>query len=512
MGRRGAAWLVAAAAISFAAGVARADPVVTPIEEGIRQQSCDALAASTVGVPQDTSADQSTGVLGALPVAPRGLLPPQIYLRTKRDTFNRRYFFATRGGSIYVQQRTGTDHRWHALILPPCFAGRVSSISVDDDEMIALDGSRRIFTMDNALKDASLFNWTSRWGTPFWTGFGYSLPSGIIAWSWSVVSPSEDSNWTDPAGNLHAIGSGKVSHIWALRTGGRRLSFWDPWLPLDESYQMCGPYRGRFRAVNLSASGSTIFVIGPRGDLFTRVYDFDLSGHDRFFFHYSYANQRGKGSSAPIQLPPAAWVHQPKVPGRITSVISIHKVGRNVVHRIIRVAGLDRARHTGYWQKDIVSLRAGSWRFHRTGLPLRGRLIGNPRRDTPRRGLGRAADIRFAGRVSGARVEVLNFNTYCSPARLRVHPRGGRAFVLVLHNVDGLRQQTRSSGLDDVPREQYGDIEVPRRLLHRAFVKRVLGGRRYSDVTLEVTRGRLQIQELGWTLQRVRRRSGGHHR
>jgi len=262
----------------------------------------------------------------------------------------------------------------------------------------------------------------------------------------------------------------------------------------------------------LSASGSTIFVIGPRGDLFTRVYDFDLSGHDRFFFHYSYANQRGKGSSAPIQLPPAAWVHQPKVPGRITSVISIHEVGRNVVHRIMRVEGLDRAGHSGYWQKDIVSLRAGSWRFHRTGLPLRGRLIGNPRRDTSRRGLGRAADIRFAGRVSGARVEVLNFNTYCSPARLRVHPRGGRAFVLVLHNVDGLRQQTRSSGLDDVPREQYGDIEVPRRLLHRAFVKRVLGGRRYSDVTLEVTRGRLQIQELGWTLQRVRRRSGGHHR
>ena len=53
-----------------------------------------------------------------------------------------------------------------------------------------------------------------------------------MTWSWSVVSPSEDGNWTDPAGNLHAIGSGKVSHIWALRTGGRRLSFWDPWLPL----------------------------------------------------------------------------------------------------------------------------------------------------------------------------------------------------------------------------------------------------------------------------------------
>src|SRR5207237_459682 len=81
----------------------------------------------------------------------------------------------------------GSDRGWHQLQLPLCFDGRVASIAVDDDELIALDRSRRIFTMDNALKDASLFNWTSRWGTPFWTGPGYQLPDGIVAWSWSVV-------------------------------------------------------------------------------------------------------------------------------------------------------------------------------------------------------------------------------------------------------------------------------------------------------------------------------------
>ena len=56
--------------------------------------------------------------------------------------------------------------------LPLCFDGRVASISLDDDELIALDTARRIYTMDNALKDASAFNWTNRWGTPFWTGPG----------------------------------------------------------------------------------------------------------------------------------------------------------------------------------------------------------------------------------------------------------------------------------------------------------------------------------------------------
>ena len=83
-----------------------------------------------------------------------------------------------------------------------------------------------------------------------------------------------------PGGQPDAVGAGKVSHIWGLRPGGRRMTFWDPWLPLDESYEMCGPHRGRFRAVNLSASGSYVFVIGRRGDMFTRLYDFDISGHD----------------------------------------------------------------------------------------------------------------------------------------------------------------------------------------------------------------------------------------
>ena len=480
-----------------------ADPVTTPIEEGLREQSCKSLAASTVGLQDQTSQDQDTGAIRALPAAPAGLLPSRVYLRTQRDTFNRRYAFATRRGEIYVQEPGGSDRGWHQLQLPLCFDGRVASIAVDDDELIALDRSRRIFTMDNALKDASLFNWTSRWGTPFWTGPGYQLPDGIVAWSWSVVSPVEDGTWTDPAGNHQAIGSGKVSHIWALRTGGQHLSFWDPWLPLDESYGICGPYRGRFKAVNLSASGSTMFVIGRNGDMFTRIYDFDLSGHDRFFLKYSYEDQRGKGDSAPLQLPPFGWVHQPKIPGRITSAISINKVGKAVVHRTLRVEGLDGSGRSGYWEKDITQMRSSDWRFHLTGQPFQGHALANPRRDSSRRGLGRADDLRYASTTSGLNAEVPNFNLHCSPSRLRIRPPGARRPLdLILHAIDGLRQQPRASGLDNVPREMYGDIEVPKKLLGRPFVRSALGGRRFTDVTLEVTAGQLQVKELGWTFKR----------
>jgi hypothetical protein len=480
----------AIAAVVLALVPSPAAAVAGPVDEGVREQSCKALAASTVGAPDQASEEPGAGLPPAWTVAPAGLLPARVYLRTATETFNRRYSFATREGQVYARASSGP---WRRMPLPPCIDGRIRSISLDDDEMIALDGSRRIFVMDNALKDASTFNWSSRWGTPFWGGPGYQLPGGIAAWSWSVVSPIEDGRWTDPAGNHTAIGSGKVSHIWALRSGGRRIGFWDPWLPLDESYGMCGPLRGGFRAVNLSASGSTIFAIGPRGDMFTRIYDFDLSGHDDFFFSYSYNDQRGKGDGAPIQLPAARWVHHPKVPGPITSAISIHKVGRDVVHRVMRVGGVG-----GYWEKDITQLTPGSWRFHAAELPHPGRRLPNPQRDTSRRGLRRPRTFRYAM----GRLQVRRFSVHCSPARLRV---GGRhPFSLLLHNVDGLRQQPRSAGLDDVPREYYANIEVPKRFLGRPFVKSRLGGRRHTGVTLEVTSGELRIPALGWTFKRRR--------
>src|SRR3546814_2421295 len=81
--------------------------------------------------------------------------------------------------------------------------------------------------------------------------------------------------------------NGKVSHIWSLRDDGQHYRFNDPWLPRDDSYEMCGPQRGQFRGVNLSASGSTIFTINRYGDLYTRHYDFDLSGDDSLFFEYA---------------------------------------------------------------------------------------------------------------------------------------------------------------------------------------------------------------------------------
>ena len=263
--------------------------------------------------------------------------------------------------------------------------------------------------------------------------------------------------WHDSAGNAHPVGADKVSHIWTLRDGGRRLAFIDPWIAKDDSYEACAPLKGRFRAANLAASGSTLMVIGRHGDIFTRLYDFDIAGNDPVYFHYSYDPQKGVTDPA-IQLPSPAWVAQPKVPGRITSVISVEKTGTGAVHRTLRVEGLDRRGRTGFWQKDVTARR---WTFRRTGRALLGRRLDNPARNTASRGLAPARGRDYSLTADGWSATVAGFDVACSPARLRVVLGPHTQIDLALHSVDGLRLSARAVGLDAEKRDFYGAIEVP---------------------------------------------------
>jgi hypothetical protein len=503
--------IVAAVMALLAAAAFAANPPPDLVTDGIagiaRQQSCRALVGGTAGAPESAAVralpDRGNGTRPGDQTGAPASLPARVPLRTTSTTYNRRYWFVLRRGLVYYRSNrdvTGIDQPWTELPTPACFHGLVAGISVDDDELIAIDRDRRVYTMDGALGDPALFDWTSRWGPLFWTGAGRTLPPGIT-WSWSVVSPAEDRNWTDPAGNTHAIGFGKVSHIWLLGDGGRRLTFMDPWLPDDESYEMCGPHRGRFRAAGMSASGSTIFLVGRHGDLYTRIFDFDLSGDDDAFFDYSYENQRGKGSSAPIQLPAVAWVHQPKVPGRITSAVSIEKVGQDVVHRTLRVEGLDaRGRH-GYWEKDITQ---HAWRFHVTGLPLQGHALPNPRRDASALGLAPPDGGTYALGRPDFTARLRHFDGTCTPTAMPVRLANGHRFILELHTTDGVRQTPRARGFDEVPRAIHGTLEAPARVLSstdpavRAFVAHYLEGR-FTPADLDATTKQLIFRAQGWT-------------
>lgn len=455
-------------------------------------------------------------------------LPDQVYLRTDHTSFNRRYQFVLRNGRIWFKSNAAVTERkepWAQVKMPACLAGTVIGISVDDDEMIALREDGGIYTMDNALKDYRLFNWSSRWGPLFWQGDGYKLPPGYRAWSWSVVSPAEDKNYIDPAGNKFPVGNGKCSHIWTLLPGGQGLALHDPWLARDNSYGMCTPKRGRFRAINLSASGSTLFVINRYGDMYTRIYDFDLSGDDNAFLEYSYKDQSNKADPA-IQLPPAGWVHQPKIPGKITQNIGIHKVGANFQHRILRVQGVGPSGQNGYWQKDYHDMKAADWKFHRTDQPLHGPLLDNRAHDSSLDNAGPSHDIAFERNMDQLNAlashphitgdddwaaQLPDFNLYCSPDILRIRFSPNQHLDLILHTTDVVRLKPRPRGFSAEPRDFVGDIEVPTKVYKnlanqprkvQEFIQLYLKGKRYTDIKLSGTSQQITFKNFGWTFMR----------
>ncbi|MGB2254051.1 MAG: hypothetical protein ACPH56_03420 [Spongiibacter marinus] len=480
------------------------------------------LLAGTMGIPDPVSLDVlpdiGSGLLGAVsPEVPEGF-PERVHLRSDTATFNRKYQFYLHEGRVWYKKNAAVEEAgpWLAVPMPACLAGTLIGISADDDELIAIRENGDIYGLDNILKDPLLFNWTSRWGAPIWLGTGYYIQEDYLSWSWTVISNSEDKNWRDPAGNLHRVGDGKVSHIWMLRDNGQRYTFIDPWLPKDESYEACGPLRGRFKGVNLNSSGSTLVTVNRYGDIYTRHYDFDLAGDNEVFFQYAFEDQRGVANPK-IQLPSFPWVQQPKVPGEITHLISIHKLGINMAQRLIRVEGRDAKGNVGYWEKAVAAESVADWQFYQTGGHLRGTLLDNSPKDTSQRDLGESEDRYYQRNMASVATlaperdlrddmdwaaELSDFNLYCSPTTLRVYTGPEESMDLTLHVVDVIRQTPRARGLDDEPRSFRGNIEVPEALSNqkaalstrqRQFLTLYLEDKAFTDVRMSGVPSRITI-------------------
>jgi hypothetical protein len=106
-------------------------------------------------------------------------------------------------------------------------------------------------------------------------------------------------------------------------------------------------------------------------------------------------------------------------------------------------------------------------------------------------------------------VEVLDLNAECSPATLRVQLSPSVSVNLLLHSSDGMRQETRARGLDDVPREYNGAIEVPRRVYDRLgsldpavrdWIATNLDGHRITTAPIALTATRLRFLAQCWEL------------
>ena len=485
--------LTATCALLLGATVAVAAPPSSP--------DCLGQLAGSTGIiqvggqlPTPATLQGRNGGYGApAPAAVARTLPDAVRLKSPGLTSSAEYLFAVRDGRVYVRPGTAgigaPGQPWRSLLLPRCLEGRVRQVSADGRLLLAVAVDGQVYSHDMPGGDLSPERWTWRWGPYFWTGTGVTLPADVTAWATSDFGSGE--RFTDTSGREQApIG---VATVYLLRGDRRTITYLDPWLPVDDSRQVCGPERGTLPLVGLSGSGSVVFVEDARGGLWTRLYDFDVSGANTVFGDYSW--QRGRpASDTRWQLPGPGWVRHPSPPGETTERLGITKTGPRATDRVLRVEGRS-GRRTGVWEKALTAHR---WSFVATGDPLQGKVI-------TRSGERFRPDNRsFSGTIEGAAVSAVDVNPECSPAHLSVALPGGARLRLLLHLSDGLRQETRARGLDDTPREYNGALEVLDfdRLAPaaRAWVTAHLGGQRITTAPVALTSTRLRFLAQCWQL------------
>jgi len=400
------------------------------------------------------------------PVRPENLatptdLPDEVVLRTSTEAFNERWYFALREGRIWVkpnpehEANTNAPDDWELLgetgLPEGCKLDRFDppqalvSISADGVHLQALSDEGVFYRATDMTKNTrDSVVWTDRWGWPAANGPGLEEEfSSDRGWAVSDSHPFGVDHYEDALGIEHSVGLG-VAHLYRLGPQGERIYYNDWWLPADWSRQVCGPQRGTFQAVNISASASTLFVIDARGRMYTRLYDFDTAGENDLLT-YSYIIE--ERSSTTRKLPAEPWRRQPDIPGEASTLITIFQTGEGNAARTLHVAGT-QGEQTGYFHKNIDD---DTWTFTPWNIAVDDHLLTEFEHvETPTPDdAGFTGDLLLDGRETHVEVELLDFNGVCSPARARLWVDGelatndGQPVVLQFHHVHGLVKDER---------------------------------------------------------------------
>jgi hypothetical protein len=397
-----------------------------------------------------------------------GLFPEAVYIKTRTQTFNTYHYYILNDGLIWYKSRDGKKepldwtlfqktglprNPWKIDFNRP---ERIVEISADADELVALsdEGGFYRFCFDMIISRPNNV-WFDRQGWPVEDQlFLDGRTAKNTAWALGKRN-GHVLYYEDPFGNQHHNGTQEIATIYMLLEDGQEICYADTGLRSDFSRNYIGPERGAFKALALSASASTLFVMNDAGEMYTRIADFDIVGCDPMFFKYTYVPYKSDipgtnylSNLTEWGLPAEDWRAQPSIPldgkAAISRYITILQNGQGNGARELRVAGLNGEGETGYWTKAIFD---GSWTFMRVPLYLPpGALLRNTGITGER---GKTLDTAFRGFLWKGRdkeddvaYEIPNFNILEGSCELRI-TKGAELCSLTLYPVELWTYQKR---------------------------------------------------------------------
>ncbi|MDR2304751.1 MAG: hypothetical protein LBE10_09215 [Treponema sp.] len=414
-----------------------------------------------------------------------GDFPEAIHIKTRTQTFNTYHYYLLHEGRIWYKsidpslepkewiifEKTGLPHN-----SKPGFrkTDAVMEISADADELVALSAEGGFYRYCFDITISHPLNvWVDLQGWPSEEQLFFDRRTEKnLAWALGKRN-AHVLYYEDPFGNQHHNGAMEIATTYVLLEDGREICYADTGLPGDFSRNYIGPERGTFKAVSLSASASTMFVINEAGEMYTRLADFDTIGCDPMWFKYTYipyvSDLPGTDYFSNLNewgLPAEDWRFQPPVPlagnAAITRHITILQNGQGNGARELRVAGFNEHGETGYWTKAIF---ADSWDFKTVPLYFLEKKLLSAAETEP----GQSLDKSFSGywwngnkREDGWTYEIPNFNILEGDCDLRV-TRYNEFCMLKLHPLEMWTYLKRDylPGRDGPPKLFFVTLEIP---------------------------------------------------
>ena len=316
------------------------------------------------------------------------IFPESVALRTMTQSYCQYYDFELINGKIYSKERGKKE--WEPFLktgLPKVGKNSPSvirEIAADADSLYAFDDQGYLYYCYLAKTSPEKpFKWHRRYGFPKDRQF-QQTEEALNKRAWTMGARRVEVLYhEDIYGNPHHWGTMGIETFYFLGEDGRAIRFSDSGLPQDLSHSIQVPEEGRFICENISASASTLFVIGNQGSMYTRMIDFDTMGCDPMFFQYTYdkLEQKYPGTSylsnySPWALPAGDWKKQPDIKlkgkARLTKMISIAQNGQGNSARELRVGGLNEDGDVGYYHK---MLNDSEWTFTRADIHLDSRTF-----------------------------------------------------------------------------------------------------------------------------------------
>jgi hypothetical protein len=426
-----------------------------------------------------------------------GVSPEAVYIKTRTQTFNTYHYYILNDGLIWYKsidgsqepagwtlfQDTGLPHNsWKRGFNKP---EKIVEISADADELVALsdEGGFYRYCFDKTISRKSNV-WFDRKGWPNEEQLYLDRRAAKnLAWALGKRN-AQVLYYEDPFGNQHHNGTMEIATTYVLLEDGQEICYNDTGLPCDFSRNYIGPERGAFKAVSLSASASTMFVINEAGEMYTRLADFDTIGCDPMWFKYTYvpyeSDLPGTNYFSNLNewgLPAEDWRPQPRIPlaglAAITRHITILQNGQGNGARELRVAGLNESGETGFWAKAIFD---DTWEFKPAPLYFsEGAILkaANSAEGNPRAERGPSPDKQYSGyswnnseKEKDWEYTIPNFNIFEGDCDFRITWRG-ETCTLKLHPLEMWTYLKRNylPGRTGSPKMFMATLEIPENAL-----------------------------------------------